>query len=47
MGFARQAADRVVFMDEGSIVEAAPPEEFFTATQTERARSFLSKILHH
>jgi glutamate transport system ATP-binding protein len=47
MGFARQAADRVVFMDDGSIVEAAPPDEFFTATQTERARSFLSKILHH
>jgi glutamate transport system ATP-binding protein len=47
MGFARQAADRVVFMDGGSIVEVATPEEFFTATRTERARDFLSKILQH
>ncbi|MHA3703797.1 amino acid ABC transporter ATP-binding protein [Jatrophihabitans sp. YIM 134969] len=47
MGFARQAADRVVFMDAGSIVEQAPPEQFFTATRTDRARDFLSKVLTH
>jgi glutamate transport system ATP-binding protein len=47
MGFARQAADRVVFMDAGAIVEVAPPEEFFTATRSDRARDFLSKILRH
>jgi glutamate transport system ATP-binding protein len=47
MGFARQAADRVVFMDAGAVVEVAPPDEFFTATRTERARDFLSTILHH
>ncbi len=47
MGFARQAADRVVFMDAGSIVETAPPEEFFTHTRTDRARDFLSKVLTH
>jgi glutamate transport system ATP-binding protein len=47
MGFARQAADRVVFMDEGCVVETAPPAEFFAAPQTDRARAFLSKILSH
>jgi glutamate transport system ATP-binding protein len=47
MGFARQAADRVVFMDEGQIVETATPEEFFTNARSERARDFLSKILDH
>jgi glutamate transport system ATP-binding protein len=47
MGFARQAADRVVFMDAGSIVEVATPEQFFTATRSDRARDFLSKILQH
>ncbi len=47
MGFARSAANRVVFMDEGAIVESAPPEEFFSAPKTERARDFLSKILVH
>jgi glutamate transport system ATP-binding protein len=47
MGFARRAADRVVFMDEGRIVEVAPPEQFFVGAQSERARSFLSKILSH
>ena len=45
MGFARKAAHRVVFMDEGRVVEIGTPEEFFTAPQTERAREFLSKIL--
>ena len=47
MGFARQAADRVVFMDDGRIVETATPEEFFTNARSERARDFLSKILTH
>ena len=47
MGFARQAARRVAFMDEGRIVELAPPEQFFSQPATERARSFLSKILAH
>jgi glutamate transport system ATP-binding protein len=45
MGFARSAAQRVAFMDEGRIVELAPPDEFFSAPKTERARDFLSKIL--
>jgi glutamate transport system ATP-binding protein len=47
MGFARSAAQRVVFMDAGRILEVAPPNEFFDAPQTERARDFLSKILAH
>ncbi|MCF4122985.1 amino acid ABC transporter ATP-binding protein [Antribacter sp. KLBMP9083] len=47
MGFARKAADRVVFMADGQIVEEAPPEEFFTAPKSDRARDFLSKILPH
>jgi len=47
MGFARTVADRVVFMDQGEIVEAAPPEEFFGAPKTDRARLFLSQILGH
>jgi glutamate transport system ATP-binding protein len=47
MGFARSAADRVVFMADGKIVEDRAPEEFFTAPRSERARDFLSKILHH
>ena len=47
MGFARGAAQRVVFMDEGSIVEVAPPKQFFDAPETDRARDFLSKILAH
>ena len=47
MGFARKAAQRVVFMDEGQIVEEAAPEQFFTAPRTDRARDFLSKILTH
>ena len=40
-------ADRVVFMDAGQIVEEAPPEEFFAAPATQRARDFLSKVLSH
>jgi len=47
MGFARSAAQRVVFMDQGAIVEIAPPEQFFAAPSSERAKDFLSKILVH
>nr|WP_231134421.1 amino acid ABC transporter ATP-binding protein [Motilibacter deserti] len=47
MGFARRAANRVVFMDAGRIVEEAPPEQFFTSPRSDRARDFLSKILTH
>src|SRR5699024_4112436 len=47
MGFARTAADRVVFMSDGQIVEQATPEEFFTNPQTARAQDFLSKIIRH
>jgi glutamate transport system ATP-binding protein len=47
MGFARRAADRVVFMADGTLVEQAPPEEFFSAPESERAKDFLSKILTH
>ncbi|MFE0350209.1 amino acid ABC transporter ATP-binding protein [Streptomyces griseoluteus] len=47
MGFARSAANRVVFMADGRIVEDRSPEEFFTAPRTERAKDFLSKILKH
>ncbi|WP_338674897.1 amino acid ABC transporter ATP-binding protein [Streptomyces sp. SCSIO 30461] len=47
MGFARSAANRVVFMADGRIVEEAPPDEFFTNPRSDRAKDFLSKILHH
>jgi len=47
MGFARRVADRMVFMDEGSIVEIAPPEDFFAAPRSERTALFLSRILTH
>ena len=47
MGFARRAANRVVFMDDGQIVEAAPPEEFFNNPKSDRAKDFLGKILTH
>lgn len=47
MGFARKVADRVVFMDKGSIVEVAEPETFFSAPKNDRTREFLGKILHH
>lgn len=46
MGFARAAADRVIFMDEGQIIEQAEPNTFFTDPKEERSRLFLSKILH-
>lgn len=47
MGFARRAANRVVFMSEGQIVEENTPDEFFTNARTDRAKDFLSKILTH
>jgi len=47
MGFAREVAHRIVFMDEGQLIEAAPPEEFFTQPRSERTRQFLGKILTH
>jgi glutamate transport system ATP-binding protein len=47
MGFARRTADRVVFMDSGRIVEVREPEAFFSAPETDRAKDFLGKILHH
>jgi glutamate transport system ATP-binding protein len=47
MGFARKAADRVVFMDEGAIVERATPADFFDRPRSDRAQDFLSKILSH
>ena len=47
MGFARSAANRVVFMADGQIVETAPPNEFFDNPQSDRAKDFLSRILAH
>ncbi|WP_254811520.1 amino acid ABC transporter ATP-binding protein [Streptomyces cavourensis] len=47
MGFARSAANRVVFMADGKIVEEAAPEQFFSNPRSDRAKDFLSKILHH
>ena len=47
MGFAREVASRVVFMDEGKIIEVAPPNDFFANPQTERGKSFLKSILTH
>ena len=46
VGFAREAADRVLMFDEGMIAEDAPPAEFFTSPRSDRARQFLSQILH-
>ena len=47
MGFAREVANRVVFMDEGQIIEVAPPNDFFTNPQPERGKYFLNSILTH
>jgi glutamate transport system ATP-binding protein len=47
MGFARRAADRVIFMADGEIVEDTTPEEFFTKPKSDRAKDFLGKILTH
>ena len=46
MGFAREVADRVCFVDHGQIVEDAPPEEFFTRPKSERAKQFLAQVMH-
>ena len=46
MGFAREVADRIVFMNEGKVVEQAPPAEFFKHPKSERARTFLDQIIH-
>ena len=45
MGFAREMADRVIFMDEGTIVEEGSPEAIFTSPKEERTRAFLSRVL--
>ena len=47
MGFAREVCDRIVFIDEGRIVEEAAPAEFFSAARSDRAREFVDKIIHH
>lgn len=47
MGFARRAADRMIFMDYGEVIETGTPEEFFEAPKTERCQQFLSQILQH
>jgi general L-amino acid transport system ATP-binding protein len=47
MGFARRAANKVIFMDHGRIVESAAPEAFFSSPQTDRCKEFLGRILHH
>ncbi|OSR65435.1 Glutamine transport ATP-binding protein GlnQ [Pseudomonas syringae pv. actinidiae] len=47
MGFARQAADRILFMDRGEIIESSDPESFFNTPQTDRAKQFLSQIIAH
>ncbi len=47
MGFARSVADRIVFMDEGQVVEASTPEDFFQRPRTDRGRAFLASILNH
>jgi polar amino acid transport system ATP-binding protein len=47
MGFARRVAHRVIFMDEGRIIEAATPHDFFSAPKSDRTKDFLSKILSH
>jgi ABC-type polar amino acid transport system ATPase subunit len=47
MGFARRVADRVIFMDQGQIIETAPPDDFFERPQSARLRSFLGQLLPH
>ncbi|MEL6872000.1 MAG: ATP-binding cassette domain-containing protein, partial [Pseudomonadota bacterium] len=47
MGFARAVADRVIFMDQGEIVEMAEPQSFFSAPKSDRTKLFLSQILNH
>ncbi len=47
MGFAREVADRIIFMEDGAIVEESIPKDFFVSPKTERAKEFLGKILSH
>jgi ABC-type polar amino acid transport system ATPase subunit len=47
MGFAREVCDRIVFIDAGEIVEQGPPDEFFGAAKSQRAKEFVDKIIHH
>lgn len=47
MGFARRVADRVIFMDQGQIIEVAPPDEFFGRPQSPRLKTFLGQVLAH
>jgi ABC-type polar amino acid transport system ATPase subunit len=47
MGFAKEICDKIIFMDDGAIVEEATPEVFFTNPETDRAKDFLSKVLNH
>jgi ABC-type polar amino acid transport system ATPase subunit len=47
MGFAKEVADRIVFMADGQILEENTPEEFFNNPKTERAKQFLSEIINH
>jgi ABC-type polar amino acid transport system ATPase subunit len=47
MGFAREVCDRIVFIDEGEIVEEGPPDEFFSSAKSPRAKEFVDKIIHH
>lgn len=47
MGFAKEVADRIIFMEDGAIVEESVPKDFFVSPKTERARTFLGKILSH
>ena len=45
MGFAREVSDRICFLDEGKLIEDAPPEVFFSSPKSERAKAFLEKVL--
>jgi len=47
MGFAREVCDRIVFIDDGRIVEEGSPDEFFNQTKSDRAKEFVDKIIHH
>jgi ABC-type polar amino acid transport system ATPase subunit len=47
MGFAREVCDRIVFIDDGQIVEEGPPDEFFSSARSPRAKEFVDKIIHH
>jgi general L-amino acid transport system ATP-binding protein len=46
MGFARMVADKIVFMDRGEILEISPPDKFFSAPGSDRAKAFLAQMLH-